>query len=285
LGVIIAGFESLDELRYLISRRVPGLFIPSWMGSNPEVFRIIRESNYEGIVCTDNEGGYASWVVKGYPSPAEVGKMLEDAGNYRKVYDLYRNMARRLKDLGINLNLAPVVDLYHPDNYVIGGKGRAYSHSPDRVMVGAGLFRKAHEVEGVGVVFKHFVGQGRSIGDPHEKKSIYPFGWEQLNEDLKPFSYFIATGARYIMVSHVSIPLLDEEFPVSLSRKIISGFLREKLGFSGEVITDDVRMSAVEEEFGFEDAVRLSLRAGVDYVLISRGINLIERAFKLIEEL
>ncbi len=285
MGVIIAGFESLDELRYLISRRVPGLFIPSWMGSNPEVFRIIRESNYEGIVCTDNEGGYASWVVKGYPSPAEVGKMLEDAGNYRKVYDLYRNMARRLKDLGINLNLAPVVDLYHPDNYVIGGKGRAYSHSPDRVMVGAGLFRKAHEVEGVGVVFKHFVGQGRSIGDPHEKKSIYPFGWEQLNEDLKPFSYFIATGARYIMVSHVSIPLLDEEFPVSLSRKIISGFLREKLGFSGEVITDDVRMSAVEEEFGFEDAVRLSLRAGVDYVLISRGINLIERAFKLIEEL
>ena len=283
--MIIAGFESLDELRYLISRRVPGLFIPSWMGSNPEVFRIIRESNYEGIVCTDNEGGYASWVVKGYPSPAEVGKMLEDAGNYRKVYDLYRNMARRLKDLGINLNLAPVVDLYHPDNYVIGGKGRAYSHSPDRVMVGAGLFRKAHEVEGVGVVFKHFVGQGRSIGDPHEKKSIYPFGWEQLNEDLKPFSYFIATGARYIMVSHVSIPLLDEEFPVSLSRKIISGFLREKLGFSGEVITDDVRMSAVEEEFGFEDAVRLSLRAGVDYVLISRGINLIERAFKLIEEL
>ena len=283
--MIIAGFESLDELRYLISKRVPGLFIPSWMGDNPEVFRTIRESNYEGIVCTDNEGGYASWVVKGYPSPAEVGKMLEDAGNYGEVYDLYRDMARKLKTLGINLNLAPVVDLYHPDNYVIGGKGRAYSHSPDRVIVGAELFRKAHEVEGVEVVIKHFVGQGRSIGDPHDKKSIYPFGWEQLNEDLKPFSYFIATGARYIMVAHVSIPLLDEEFPASLSRRIIRDLLRKNLGFSGKVITDDVRMSAVEEEFGFEEAVRLALRAGVDYVLISRGINHIEKALRLIEEL
>ncbi len=285
MGVIIAGFESLDELRYLISKGVPGLFIPSWMGENPEVFRIIRESNYGGIVCTDNEGGYASWVVKGYPSPAEVGKMLEDAGNYRRVYDLYRDMARRLKALGINLNLAPVVDLYHPDNYVIGGKGRAYSGSPDRVIVGAELFRRAHEAEGVGVVFKHFVGQGRSVGDPHERKSVYPFGWEQLNEDLKPFSYFITAGARYIMVSHVSIPILDEEFPVSLSKKIIAGLLRGELGFSGKVITDDVRMSAVEEDFGFEDAVRLSLKAGVDYVLISRGIERIERALELAGEL
>jgi len=283
--VIVAGFESLDELRYLISKKVPGLFIPSWMGSNTEVFRIIHESNYEGIVCTDNEGGYASWVVKGYPSPAEVGRMLEDAGNYRRVYDLYRDMAYKLRTLGINLNLAPVVDLYHPDNYVIGGKGRAYSHSPDRVIVGAELFRKAHEVEGVGVVFKHFVGQGRSVGDPHDRKSIYPFGWEQLNEDLKPFSYFITTGARYIMVSHVSIPILDEEFPISLSKKIISGLLREKLGFSGKVITDDIRMSAVEEEFGFEEAVRLSLEAGVDYVLISRGMDRIEWALRLMGEL
>ncbi|NPB04251.1 MAG: glycoside hydrolase family 3 protein [Thermotogae bacterium] len=283
--MIVAGFESLDELRYLISKKVPGLFIPSWMGSNTEVFRIIHESNYEGIVCTDNEGGYASWVVKGYPSPAEVGRMLEDAGNYRRVYDLYRDMAYKLRTLGINLNLAPVVDLYHPDNYVIGGKGRAYSHSPDRVIVGAELFRKAHEVEGVGVVFKHFVGQGRSVGDPHDRKSIYPFGWEQLNEDLKPFSYFITTGARYIMVSHVSIPILDEEFPISLSKKIISGLLREKLGFSGKVITDDIRMSAVEEEFGFEEAVRLSLEAGVDYVLISRGMDRIEWALRLMGEL
>ncbi len=283
--MIIAGFESIDELRFLLRKEVPGLFIPSWMGDSPEVFRIIRESDYRGLVCTDNEGGYASWVVKGYPSPSGVGRMLEDYRNYRRVYDLYRDMARRLGEKGINLNLAPVVDLHHPENYVIGGKGRAYSASPEQVIVGAELFRRAHEAEGIDVVFKHFVGQGRSVGDPHERKSIYPFGWEHLNEDLKPFSYFIAMGARYIMVSHVSIPLMDEEFPVSLSKRIVTGFLRGEMRFSGTVITDDIRMSAVEEEFGFRDAVRLSLRAGVDYVLISRGINLIEEAMKLVREL
>ncbi len=285
MGVIIAGFESIDELRYLLRKGIPGIFIPSWMGDAPEIFHIIRESDYRGIVCTDNEGGYASWVVKGYPSPAEVGRMLEDADNYRKVYRLYREMARRLRERGINLNLAPVVDLFHPDNGVIGGKGRAYSSISERVIVGAELFRRAHEAEGVQVVFKHFVGQGRSVGDPHRRRSIYPFGWEHLNEDLKPFSHFIATGARYIMASHVSIPLLDETFPVSLSGRIIGHFLREEIGFSGKVITDDIRMSAVEEEFGFDDAVRLSLRAGVDYVLISRGINLVERALSLMREL
>ncbi len=283
--MIIAGFESIDELRFLLRKEVPGLFIPSWMGDSPEVFRIIRESDYRGLVCTDNEGGYASWVVKEYPSPSGVGRMLEDYRNYRRVYDLYRDMARRLGEKGINLNLAPVVDLHHPENYVIGGKGRAYSASPEQVIVGAELFRRAHEAEGIDVVFKHFVGQGRSVGDPHERKSIYPFGWELLNEDLKPFSYFIAMGARYIMVSHVSIPLMDEEFPVSLSKRIVTGFLRGEMHFFGTVITDDIRMSAVEEEFGFRDAVRLSLRAGVDYVLISRGINLIEEAMKLVREL
>ncbi|GEM_PF-1277087 len=285
LGVIIAGFESLEELEYLISIHIPGLFIPSWMGEDPRVFRIIRESNYGGIVCTDNEGGYASWVVKGYPSPSDVGRMLDDADNYAKVYQIYRQMARRLRNLGINMNLAPVVDLYHPDNHVIGGKGRAYSGNPDRVIVAAELFRRAHSMEGVEVVFKHFAGQGRSVGDPHRKKSIYPYGWEEFNEDLRPFSYFISSGARYIMASHVSIPLIDGEFPASLSRKILGELLRGRLGFRGKVITDDIRMSAVEEEFGFEDAVRLSLEAGADYILISREITLVERALRLVQNL
>jgi len=280
--VIIAGFSSIDELKYLLKRRVAGIFIPSWMAGEPEVYDLIRSSGYDGIVATDNEGGYASWVVKGFPSPYSVGQSMERYGEISGILNSYRRMASLLRSRGINMNFAPVVDLHSKNNDVIGGKGRSFSSDPFRVIAAAEIFWYAHSLEGVNVVFKHFVGQGRAVGDPHTGMSVYRLSEEDLNDDLLPFAHFVSRGASYIMTAHVVIPFLDEEFPVTLSRKILHNLLREKLGFTGKIISDDMRMSAIEEHFGFDDAIKLALEAGVDYILISHGLDCVERAIEII---
>ncbi|MCS7245412.1 MAG: hypothetical protein N2504_04885 [candidate division WOR-3 bacterium] len=276
--MLIAGFESVDELRYLIKINIPGIFIGSWIAQNEEIYKLIKESNYSGIVATDNEGGYASWVVKDIPQPKELSSL-----NVYDFYSIVYNMALKLKEYGINLNLAPVVDLHDELNPVIGKKKRAFSEDPYKVIMYASLFVKAHSDVGLKNCIKHFLGQGRAIGDPHYKKSILIGSLKDLKKDLLPFMYFIKMGIEYIMTAHVYIPSIDKEKPITLSRYFIVELLRNILNYRGKIITDDLNMSAIRDNFGILDAVKIAKQLKIDYVLISRGIEIIEKAYKILK--
>ncbi len=276
--MIIAGFESIDELKYLIKLNVPGIFIGSWIAHEEKVYKIIKESNYSGIVATDNEGGYASWIVKDVPPPRELANL-----NPYDFYSIIKNMALKLKEHYINLNLAPVVDLHDELNPVIGKKRRAFSEDPYKIVFYASLFIKAHEEVGIRNCIKHFIGQGRAIGDPHYKKSILIGSLKDIRKDLIPFMYFIKFGIEYIMVAHVYMPAIDREKPITLSKFFIIEFLRNLLGYRGKIITDDLNMSSIKDVFGILDAIKIIRTLPIDYVLISRGIEIIERAYKLLK--
>lgn len=276
--MIIAGFESIDELKFLIKSNIPGIFIGSWIANDEKVYEIIKESNYSGLIATDNEGGYASWIVKDIPPPKELSNL-----NAYDFYSIIKNMAAKLKEHNINLNFAPVVDLHDELNPVIGKKKRAFSDDPYKIVFYSSLFIKAHEEVGIKNCIKHFIGQGRAIGDPHYKKSILIGGLKELRKDLIPFMYFIKMNIEYIMTAHVYVPAIDKERPITLSRYFIVELLRNILGYRGKVITDDLNMNAIKDVFGILDAVKIIKTLPIDYVLISRGIETIEKAYKLLK--
>ncbi|MEO0144435.1 MAG: glycoside hydrolase family 3 N-terminal domain-containing protein [candidate division WOR-3 bacterium] len=276
--MIIAGFESIDELKYLIKINIPGIFIGSWIADNPKVYEVIKDSNYNGIIATDGEGGYASWIVKNIPPPKELSNL-----NPYDFYSIVQTIALKLKEHFINLNFAPVVDLHDELNPVIGKKKRAFSDDPYKIVFYASLFIKAHSEIGIKNCIKHFVGQGRAIGDPHYKKSILIGGLKELKKDLLPFMYFIKFGIEYIMTAHVYVPAIDKEKPVTLSRFFIVELLRNLLGYKGKIITDDLNMSAISEVFGVLEAIKIIKKLPIDYVLISRGIETIEKAYKILK--
>ncbi len=275
--MVIAGFESIDELKYLIKLNIPGIFIGSWIAHNEKVYEVIKESNYSGIVATDNEGGYASWIVKDVPPARELANL-----NPHDFYSIIKNMALKLKEHRINLNLAPVVDLHDELSPVIGKKKRAFSEDPYKIVFFASLFIKAHEEVGIKNCIKHFIGQGRAIGDPHYRKSILIGGLKEIRKDLIPFMYFIKMGIEYIMTAHVYMPAIDREKPITLSKFFIIEFLRNLLGYRGKIITDDLNMSAIKDVFGILDAIKIIKTLPIDYVIISRGIETIEKAYKLL---
>jgi len=175
-----------------------------------------------------------------------------------------------LRGAGINWNLAPVVDVgYNPANPVIVGYQRSFGADPQRVVAFATAWIGGMHAAGVLTALKHFPGHGSSFGDSHH-------GFVDVTEtadpavELLPYRDLIATGlADSIMTAHVFNRRLDRRYPATLSAPTITGLLREQLGFQGVVISDDLRMGAIEQRYGVEDAAVRTLLAGVDMVLIA----------------
>jgi beta-N-acetylhexosaminidase len=197
-------------------------------------------------------------------------------------------MASTLTELGINLNLAPVVDLNtNPDNPVIAAYGRSFSADPDVVTEHALEFIKAHHQQGVLCTLKHFPGHGSSTGDSHRGLVDVTDTWSRT--ELEPYGNIIEAGqADAIMTAHVFNANLDAERPATLSKPTITGILREELGFDGVVISDDMQMGAIARYYGLETAIEAAIDAGVDVLAFAnnsvyvgdiavRAISLIKR--------
>ena len=175
-----------------------------------------------------------------------------------------------LRSAGINWNLAPVVDVgYNPANPVIVGYGRSFGADPRHVVALAGAWIRGMHGSGVLTALKHFPGHGSSFTDSHH-------GFVDVTEtadpevELLPYRELIAEGlADSIMTAHVFNGRLDRRYPATLSAPTINGLLRARLGFSGVVVSDDLRMGAIEQRYGMDRAAVLTLQAGVDVVLIA----------------
>ena len=223
------------------------------------------------LISVDQEGGLVSRLgpAAGFPE-RESPKELGEKDNLALTTKAAEGMALNLKDSGINLNLAPVVDLDLNPEGLISRNGRSFGEDPECVFRHARAFISAHHKHGILTTLKHFPGKGSAGKDTHfelaDVTSIYQ------DQELFPFSRLIREGlADLVMTSHINHRAWDEDYPVTLSQKVLQGMLREKLGYWGVIISDDLLMGAIVKQFSLEEACVLAVQAGVDILLASNN--------------
>ncbi|MCB0045028.1 MAG: glycoside hydrolase family 3 [Caldilineaceae bacterium] len=242
------------------------------------------------LIAADEEGGQVNRLKEAYGFPATVSPAyLGVMNDLEKTDAAADSIARTMAELGINLNLAPVVDVnVNPNNPVIGSLGRSISHDPATVAAHAEQFIAAHHRHGVMCTLKHFPGHGSSRGDTHYGFVDVTETWTE--EELIPFRKIIADGmADAVMTAHIFNATLDANLPATLSHNIITGLLREEMGYDGVIISDDMQMGAISNYYAFDEAVQVAVLAGVDIIALSNNIrfarNLPEQAHSAIRRM
>lgn len=222
------------------------------------------------LIAVDEEGGEVARLGPDHGFPPTVSAAeLGAADNARATRRAGLAIARTLRQAGINLNLAPVVDLnLNPANPIIGALDRSFGADPDLVHRQAAAFIRGHHEIGVRTTLKHFPGHGSAAGDTHLGVVDVTDVWQPV--ELQPFRDLVRDGlADAILTAHVFNAGLDPEHPATLSAATVDGILRRQLGWDGVVISDDMQMGAVRDAYGYADAVRLAIEAGVDVLTIA----------------
>lgn len=238
-----------------------------------ELVAVLSAASSRGlIVAVDQEGGQVARLGPRHgfpatPSAAEMGR-----ASPAETRAAARGMAETLRAGGVTLNLAPVVDLaINPDNPIIAAIGRSFSADPAVVTDHAAAFIDAHHDLGVRCAIKHFPGQGSAGADTHLGVVDVTDAWTEV--ELEPFASLIAAGGPdAVMSAHIFNARLDPAEPATLSRPTITGLLRDRLGFHGPVISDDMQMRAITDVYGYPEAVARALEAGIDLLLVANQI-------------
>ncbi len=225
---------------------------------------------YPLLIAIDQENGIVQRLgeaVTIFPGNMALGAI----GSDEIAYEVARATGEELLALGINMNLAPVVDVNNnPANPVIGV--RSFGENPRLVArLGAAMVRGYHAA-GVISCLKHFPGHGDTATDSHLALPTIPHSLERLESlELVPFRRAIEAGTGSVMIAHVAFPALtqQEDLPATLSPAIVKGLLREHLGFNGVIISDCLEMQAISETFGVQRGAVMALQAGNDLVLVS----------------
>jgi beta-N-acetylhexosaminidase len=226
------------------------------------------------LTSVDQEGGRVNRLKPDYGFPAsisheELGRLDDPAATYRHA----ATTAETLAGVGFNLNLAPVVDLdANPDNPIIKGKRRSFAADPEVVARHAAEFVRAHRDRGVLTCAKHFPGHGSARGDTHHGLVDVTSTWHE--RELIPFQRLIAAGlCDVVMSAHVFNARLDPDRPATLSRAVITGLLRERLGFQGVITSDDMEMKAISSQYGLENSVPAAIEAGIDVLCFGNNLS------------
>ncbi len=245
--------------------------------------RIEKSTGYPAFISVDQEGG----VVTRLPEQAcnVPGAMLIGAtGNKEYAYQAGRITGEELKALGINMDLAPVLDVNsNPDNPVIGV--RSYSSDPHMVEEYGCHMMKGLLRAGVMATVKHFPGHGDTAVDSHLGLPVVEKDMEELMaSELVPFQSAIRQGAPCVMTSHILFPKLEpEKKPATMSKAVLTGVLREKLGFEGIIITDCLEMSAIKTFYGTAQGAVEAVKAGAQLLCISHTPSLVIEAVHKLE--
>jgi beta-N-acetylhexosaminidase len=221
------------------------------------------------IVAIDQEGGVVTRLSPAHGFPAVASEAEIGAGSPDAARIWATALAGTLADMGISLNLAPVVDLdVNPNSPAIGALDRSFSADPDVVVEMATIEIEAHRADGVGTGLKHFPGIGSSTTNTDFGVADVTTTWTPT--ELEPFERLIeARTADVVMVGHVVNGQLDPDVPASLSKPTVSGVLRGQLGWDGPVITDDLQAGAIVAQFGADEALTRAVEAGCDLLLLA----------------
>jgi beta-N-acetylhexosaminidase len=223
------------------------------------------------LIAVDAEGGRVMRLGPGAGYTATLShQYLGDANDLAQTELEARRIGSMLREAGINWNLAPVVDVgYNPANPVIVGAGRSFGANPAVVVAQARAFITGMHAAGLLTALKHFPGHGSSVADSHH-------GFVDVTDtadpkvELAPYRLLLAEGiVDSVMTAHVFNRRLDRRYPATLSERTITGVLRRGLGWRGVVVSDDMRMGAIDQHYGLPDAAVRAVRAGVDVVLIA----------------
>lgn len=284
LMIGIHGKTLNDDAKFMLNEyRVGGIILfDRNMESKDQVKSLITDINKTGksagltplFIGIDQEGGAVArmedQLIK-VPPAEEVGKeSVEQAAS------LAKQVGTELKDLGFNINFAPVADLGLT-------YGRSFSTNPDEVVRYASAIGKAYEEAGLWYSYKHFPGIGKTDVDLHADTSVVPVPKETLlNEDTKVFVDLIKQSkpnTYAIMVSHAMYPQIDPDHPSSLSKAIITDWLRKDMGYNGVVVTDDMDMGALAKHYTFGDMAVQSILAGSDILLVCHEYEHMQEAY------
>lgn len=290
--MIITGFngsEYNDDMDRLINEYKVGgviLFARNIEDSNQmiDLTRALQENNNNLplFISIDEEGGRVSRLpddVEKFPSAFTIGLI----NNQQTAYENGKEIGYTLKRLGINLDYAPVLDIYSNENNTVIGD-RAFSTEESIVStMGIATMEGIEDADIIPVV-KHFPGHGDTEVDSHYGLPIVYKTLEELrNFEFIPFVKAIESGCDVIMVSHIILNEVDSSNPASLSKIVISDLLRKDLEFDKVVITDDMSMGAITSIMSIEEACIKSIEAGCDILLLGNAYEEIEQVINSIK--
>ena len=282
-SMLLVGFHgaTLDEAtaRHLKELAPGGVILFTRNFENPAQLHSLVESVREAsgtqdlMVAVDQEGGRVNRFKEPFtifPSAREIGS----TGNDYLPYVMGKAMGLELLAAGVNTNLAPVLDVdTNGKNPVIGD--RSYGSDPYLVSrMGIQLIAGMQEA-GLVCCGKHFPGHGDTFEDSHLTLPAVSHSLDRLMEiELVPFANAADAGVDMIMTAHIIMKAIDPEFPATLSHKILTGLLKTRLGFEGVIVTDDMEMKAIADNFGGPDAAVKSVIAGADLVCVCHTASL-----------
>ena len=226
------------------------------------------------LIAIDQEGGMVRRLRPEYGYSQTVSQEYLGKINSRDTTMKYaERMAKEIKESGVNVNLAPLIDVnVNPECPVIGALHRSYSSDTAIVSNNAKWSIEAHHRNGVLCAVKHFPGHGSSASDSHYGLTDVTDTWQSY--ELAPFRELISSGkVDMVMTAHIFQRNLDPEYPATLSKKIIDGVLRKQLGFEGVVLTDDMYMQGIIDNYKVEDAIVLAINAGADILVMGNNIS------------
>ncbi len=274
-----------DDIKFILNQYHYGgiIFFDRNMETKPQVKKFVEDLNAVAnekvplFIALDEEGGRVARMkhaLEVMPSQQEVG----NSGDVNQAYDYAKRTARNLREIGVNINFAPVAD--------VGNDTRSFSNDPNITADFVSSAAKGYDDEKFFYCLKHFPGIGKSKIDPHKAISeIYDTKNILDVEDLPPFKKVISENDNsnfMVMMGHLKYTALDADNPASISPAIITGLLRNELNFQGVIITDDLEMGATAN---YHDNIGVNaIKAGVDIALVCHEYPAQEKVYLSILE-
>ena len=246
-----------------------------------------RAMKYHGIplfLAIDQEGGRVARLREPFtlfPGNTAIG---EDSRPGERAMEFARVTAREMTLVGLNMDLAPVVDVRRgePERHL---NGRTFGDDPEKVAQLGQIIVKGLQQNGIMAVAKHFPGLGRTSVDPHHQLPTIQMDAKEMEAiNFPPFAAAIREGVSGVMTSHAIYPGLDPEHPATLSWDILTKLLRERLNFQGLIITDDMEMGAIKKNWGVANGAVMAFEAGADLLLICEDQHSVSASINALRE-
>ncbi|WP_128379517.1 glycoside hydrolase family 3 protein [Streptomyces cavernae] len=279
LAVLQPGFAGTTAPDWLLRRLGEGLASVGLFGRNivtasqlSNLTAQLRAERDDVLVAIDEEGGDVTRLEVRTGSSFPGNFALGAVDDVSLTHQVAAELGRRLAACGVNLNWAPSADVNsNAENPVIGV--RSFGAAPELVARHTAAYVGGLQSAGVAACTKHFPGHGDTAVDSHHALPRIDVDLQTLtNRELSPFRAAFAAGTRAVMSAHILVPALDPEFPATLSRRILTGLLREELGYTGLIVTDGMEMQAIAATYGIERGSVLAIAAGADAICVGGGL-------------
>ncbi len=292
---IMAGFDGTafnDDLAFLIDElKVGGLILFSRNLETPQQIKTLcadcqayakKLKQPPLLISIDQEGGQVARLKAPFFTRFAGNPFMKKPDEAAAFADI---TAKELAGIGVNMNMAPVLDIAHKEVDSIM-KGRSFGSDPQFVAEMGSVMIDAFQSDGIMAVAKHFPGIGKTVLDSHLDLPDLDADINDLEKsDFIPFEAAIKHQVAGMMLSHIRYTTIDPNWPASMSLAIVKGILRDKMGYGGVVMTDDLDMGAIKKHHGIDAVIQQVLESDVDIALICHKGPDIEDAFHIILDL